>query len=61
MVPTDEETAEFIKNQFPKEVMDDAEIFTHIARIPDAMLQRVDPTDLVLMEYLETILSLIHI
>ena len=54
-MPTDEETVEFIKYQFPKDVTDDVEIFTHITIIPDAMLQCVDPTNLVLMEYLETI------
>ena len=54
-MPTDEETVEFMTYQFPKEVTDDSEIFTHIARMSDAILQRVDPTNLVLMEYLETI------
>ena len=54
-MPTGEETVEFMTYQFPKEVTDDSEIFTHIARMSDAILQRVDPTNLVLMEYLETI------
>ena len=54
-VPADEEKAEFLKYHFLKEVSDDMEIFTHIARIPDAMLKRVDPTNSVLIEYLKTI------
>lgn len=51
----DEEKAKFLKYHFPKEVTDDAEVFSNIARIPDAMLQRVDPTNLVLVEHLKTI------
>ena len=51
----DEETIEFMKYHFPKEVSDDAEIFTHIARILDAMLNHIDPTNYVLVEYMNNV------
>lgn len=54
-MPDDEETAKFRKYHFLKEVSDDAAIFTHIARITDAMLKRVDPTNSVLIEYMTTV------
>lgn len=54
-VPTDEEKAEFLKYHFPKEVKDDVEVFPNIARIPDAMLKRVDPVNPVLLEYLKSV------
>ena len=44
-----------MKSHFPKEVSDDMEIFTHISMILDAILKRVEPTNLLLIEYLKTI------
>ena len=49
VVPANEEKAEFLKYHFPKEVLDDMDIFTHIVRIPNAMLKRVEPTNSVLI------------
>lgn len=51
----EEETAKFMKYHFSKEVSDDVEIFTLVARIPDIILKRVDPTNAVLLEYMTTI------
>ncbi|CAI9277334.1 unnamed protein product [Lactuca saligna] len=39
----------------PKEVVDDPAIFTSVAHIPDAMLKKVDPTNNVLVSYLQSI------
>ncbi|CAI9290649.1 unnamed protein product [Lactuca saligna] len=39
----------------PKEVSNDNEFFSHVARIPDAMLKKVDPTNVVLIDYMTTI------
>ena len=54
-VPADEQTAKFLKYNFPNEIEDDSEVFPNIARIPDAMLMRVYPTSSVLMTYLASI------
>ena len=54
-VPADEEKDEFLKYHFPKEVTDDAEVFSNISKIPDAMLKRVDQNNPVLVEYLKSI------
>lgn len=40
---------------YPKDVTDKAEEFPLVARIPDAMLNRVDPTNSVLVAYLKNI------
>ena len=42
-VPDFEEKAVFHMYGSSKEVADDPEVFTSIARIPDAMLKKVDP------------------
>lgn len=55
VVPTDEPKAKFLKYSYPKVIEGDAEVFPNIARIPDAMLKPVDPTNPVLMEYSKTI------
>ena len=55
LVPENEETVGFALYQFPKIVKDDAEVFPSVARIPDAMLRKVDPTNHVLVNYLMTI------
>ena len=54
-VPDFEETTVFHMDGSPKEVADDPEVFTSIARIPDAMLKKVDPTNEVLVSYLQSI------
>ena len=54
-VPDYEEKAVFHMYGSPKEVHDDPTIFTSIARIPDAMLKKVDPTNKVLVSYLQSI------
>lgn len=51
-VPADEQKVELLKYNFQKAIEDDEEMFPNIARIPDAILKRVDPTNSVLMEYL---------
>lgn len=54
-MPADEETIEFLKYHFPKEVTNDEEEFPNIASILDAMLKHVDPTNSVLVEYSKSI------
>ena len=54
-VPDYEEKAVFHMYGSPKEVHDDPTIFTTVARIPDAMLKKVDPTNNVLVSYLQSI------
>ncbi|KAL7607148.1 hypothetical protein Lser_V15G19426 [Lactuca serriola] len=54
-VMEDVEVAEFSLYQFPKAVEDDEAIFTHVARIADAMLRKVSQTHKVLVRYLRTI------
>ena len=49
MVPNDEEKVTFQSYHFPKDVVDDADEFPHVAWIPDAMLKRVDPKNSVLV------------
>lgn len=56
----EEETAEFMKYHFPNEVSDDEEIFAHVARIPVAMLKKVDPSSEVLLNYITTIDPTVH-
>ncbi|KAL7598786.1 hypothetical protein Lser_V15G23126 [Lactuca serriola] len=53
-VPEGAEVAEFTLYQFPKVVEDDENIFTHVARIPDAMLRKVSSTHKVLVRYMKT-------
>ena len=53
-VPEGADVAEFSLYQFPKEVEDDENIFTHVARIPDAMLRKVSSTHKVLIRYMKT-------
>lgn len=55
MVPTDEEKVVFHVYSCSKDVADDTDEFPIVARIPDAMLKRVDPTNTVLITYLQTI------
>ncbi|CAI9286432.1 unnamed protein product [Lactuca saligna] len=54
-VPEYEDKAVFHMYGSPKEVHDDPAIFTTVARIPDAMLKKVDPTNNVLVSYLQSI------
>lgn len=54
-VTEDVEVAEFSLYQFSKVAEDDEEIFTHVDRIPDAMLRKVSQTHKVLVRYLKTI------
>ncbi|KAL7612549.1 hypothetical protein Lser_V15G06652 [Lactuca serriola] len=54
-VMEDAEVAEFSLYQFPKTVEDDETVFTHVARIPDAMLRKVSQTHKVLVRYLRTV------
>ena len=42
-----------MKYHFPKTVEDDSEVFLNVARIPDSMLKKVDPTNSVLVTYLK--------
>ena len=53
-VPEGGEVAEFSLYQFPKVVEDDENIFTSVARIPDAMLRKVHSTHKVLVRYMKT-------
>ena len=39
----------------PKDATDDLDVFLFAARIPDAMLKRIDPSNPVLISYLESI------
>lgn len=55
MVPNDEERVVFQSYHYPKEVINGADDFLTVARIPDALLKRVDPTNSVLVAYLQTI------
>lgn len=54
LVPNDEEKVTFQSYHFPKEVVDDADDFRNVARIPDAMLKRVNPTNSILIAYHKT-------
>lgn len=51
----DEPKAEYTKYHFPKSVEYDEEEFPSVARIPDAMLKMIDPSNPVLVAYLKTI------
>lgn len=55
-VPHGEETATITKYQFPKTITDDAQIFTSVARIPNAMLKKVNPTYKILIKYLQSLI-----
>ena len=55
LVPNDEPKAEFVKYHYPKTIKDDVSIFPSVARIPDGMLKKVDPSNPMLMAYLLTI------
>ncbi|CAI9281406.1 unnamed protein product [Lactuca saligna] len=55
LVPSDVPKEEFTLYQHLKTVEDDSEVFPTVARILDAMLQNVDPTNPVLVSYLTTI------
>lgn len=50
-----EETVEFPTYHYQKIIEDDVDIFPTVARIPDVMLQKVDPTNPVLIEYLKNV------
>lgn len=54
-VPTDVPKDKFGIHQYPKTVEDDSEGFPNVARLPDAMLRKVDPTNPILVAYLHTI------
>ena len=55
LVPADEEKAIFHTYHCPKDTTDDLDEFTFAARIPDVMLKRIDPSNPILVSYLETI------
>ncbi|CAI9281020.1 unnamed protein product [Lactuca saligna] len=55
LVLADEEKVVFHVYSYPKDATDDTEGFPIIARIPDAMLKRVDPTNTVLITFLHTL------
>lgn len=55
LVPEDEQAAEFSLYHFPKTVEDDPDMFPTVARIPNGMLRKVDPTNPILVAYLQTI------
>lgn len=57
MVSSDEPVVEFVKYHYPRTVVDDEEVFASVARIPDAMLKKVDPTNPILVVYLQSINS----
>lgn len=50
-VPNDEQVAEFSLYQFPKTVEKHLDMFPTVARIPDAMLRKVDPSYPLLVAY----------
>ena len=52
LVPNNDEKVTFQSYHYPKEVLDDNDEFPIVARIPDAMLKKVDPSNLVLVAYL---------
>lgn len=54
-IPENEETVEFSMFLFTKTVEDDGENFPTVARIPDAMLKKVDATHPMLVKYLQSI------
>ena len=54
-VPNDEEKADFSLYHYPKTVANDVNIFQTVARIPDSMLKKVDPSNSVLVAYLQQI------
>lgn len=53
-VPEGEDVVEFSLYQFPKAIEDDVNIFTSVARIPDAMLSKLSSTHKVLVRYMKT-------
>lgn len=55
MVLEGEQTAEFLLYLFPMTVEDDLETYSIVARIPDEMLRKVDPTNPILFAYMQTI------
>ena len=55
IVPNVEQKVEFSLYHHLKTVKDDLEIFSTVARIPDAMLRKVDPSYPVMVAYLQTI------
>ena len=54
LVPNDEEKVTFQSYHFPKDVVDDANEFPNVARIPDTMLKRVNPKNSILVAYQKT-------
>lgn len=61
MVPENEEKAEISMYHYPTTVGDSPEEFPIVARIPDAMLRKVNPANPVLVAYLQTINPCIQI
>ena len=59
-VPVDEPKAEFLTYHFLKTVKDDVEVFPNIARILDSMLKKIDPSNPILVAYLQTINPLVQ-
>lgn len=55
LVPADIPTVEFGVYQHPNNLADDLEVFPTVARIPDAMLRKVDPTNPILVAYLQSV------
>lgn len=55
MVHVDDPMAEFGIYQHPKLVTDDVDDFPNVSRVPNSMLRKVNPIDLVLLPYLQTI------
>lgn len=55
LVPKDEQMSEFSLYHFPKIAEDDPDMFPTVARISDGMLRKVDPTNHILVVYMQTI------
>lgn len=51
-VPADESKANFMKYHFPKSVEDYSNVFQNVARIPDGLLKKIDPSNAVSVSYL---------
>lgn len=54
-VPYGKDIAEFSMYHYPKTVENDIDVFPIVARILDAMLNKVDPTNHIFTAYLQTI------
>ena len=54
-VPQDKDTSYFSQFNFPKIVEHDVNVFPTVVHISDAMLRKIDPADLVMIDYLKII------